>query len=174
MGACGVMRRSRTAVLVSLALSLAAGCGGARDGAVGETTASTGSPTPASASPTVAPAERSLIDGEYTMTLTRQDVLDAGFRGGTANQIAGVWRVNFSLEWAQQFVNLGGGSMIFDGYQGGFSVDGDQLILTDQPTLAFTWKRAGKRLTLSLKDGSGADPVDALIWTLHPWELTST
>lgn len=92
------MRRSRTAVLVSLALSLAAGCGGARDGAVGETTASTGSPTPASASPTVAPAERSPIDGEYTMTLTRQDVLDAGLRGGTANQIAGVWRVNFSLE----------------------------------------------------------------------------
>ena len=114
------------------------------------------------------------IDGEYTMTLTRQDVLDAGFRGGTANQIAGVWRVNFSLQWAQQFVNLGGGSMIFDGYQGGFSVDGDLLTLTDQPTLAFTWKRAGKRLTLSLKDGSGADPVDALIWTLHPWELTGT
>ena len=108
------------------------------------------------------------------MTLTRQDVLDAGFRGGTADQIAGVWRVNFSLEWAQQFVNLGGGSMIFDGYQGGFSVDGDQLTLTDEPTLAFTWKRAGKRLTLSLKDESGADPVDALIWTLHPWELTGT
>ena len=108
------------------------------------------------------------------MTLTRQEVLDAGFRGGTASQIAGVWRVNFSLEWAQQFVNLGGGSMIFDGYQGGFSVDGDRLTLTDEPTLAFTWKRAGKRLTLSLKDESAADPVDALIWTLHPWELTGT
>jgi hypothetical protein len=168
------MMRSRTAVLVLLALMLAAGCGDAGEGAAGETTAPTTPPTPASSSPTVAPAERSPIDGEYTMTLTRQDVLDAGFRGGTASQIAGVWRVNFALEWAQQFVNLGGGSMIFDGYQGGFSVDGDQLTLTDEPTLAFTWKRAGKRLTLRLKDESAADPVDALIWTLHPWELTGT
>jgi hypothetical protein len=166
------MPRLRTVALVSLALVLAAGCGEAGDGAAGETTSPTASPTSGSPSPTVVPAEQSPIDGEYTMTLTRQEVLNAGFRGGTASQIAGVWRVNFSLEWAQQFVNLGGGSMIFDGYQGGFAVDGDQLTLTDEPTLAFTWKRVGKRLTLSLIDESATDPVDALIWTIHPWELT--
>ena len=174
MGAGGMMRCPRTVALVSLALVLAAGCGGAGDGAAGEPTSLPTSPTPASSSPTAPPAERSPIDGEYTMTLTRQEVLNAGFRGGIASQIVGVWRVNFSLEWAQQFVNLGGGSMIFDGYQGGFSVEGHQLTLTDEPTLAFTWKRAGKRLTLSLDDESAADPVDALIWTVHPWELTGT
>ena len=166
-------RCRRTVALVALILVFAAGCGGgAGDGAAGQASASTTSPTPASPSPTVASAERSPIDGEYTMTLTRKEVLDAGFGGGVANQIVGVWRVNFSLEWAQQFVNLGGGSMIFDGYQGGFAVDADRLTLTDEPTLAFTWKRSGKRLTLRLRDESAADPVDALIWTLHPWELT--
>ena len=27
-------------------------------------------------------------------------------------------------------------------------------------------------ITLSLIDESATDPVDALIWTIHPWELT--
>jgi hypothetical protein len=131
--------------------------------------ASTSTPTPASSTPTVAPAEHSPIDGEYTMTVTRSEVLDAGFRGGMASQIAGVWRVTFSLEYAQQFVNPGGGSMTLDGYQGDFSVDGDRLTLTDEPSLAFTWKLVRKRLTLTLVDAASADPVDALIWTIHPW-----
>jgi len=170
-----VIRRPRTIALASLILVVAGGCGGgADDAATGGTNTPTASPTTASPTPTVAPAERSPIDGEYTMTLTREEVLDAGFRAGMAGQIAGVWRVTFSLEYAQQFVNVGGGSMIFDGYQGGFSVEGHELTLTDEPTLAFTWTRAGKRLTLTLVDEAATDPVDALIWTIHPWERTSS
>ena len=169
-----MMRRGWTVALVSLILALAAtGCGeAAGDETAGAPSPSSATPTPVSPTPTVAPAERSPIDGEYTMTLTREEVLDAGFRGGMASQIVGVWRVTFSLGYAQQFVNLGGGSMIFDGYQGAFSVDGDHLTLTDEPSLAFTWTRTGKRLTLTLVDEAAADPVDALIWTIHPWERT--
>ena len=165
-----MMRDRRAIVVASLALVLAAGCGGGADD--GATDGGNGSrpPTPASASPTSAPAERSPIDGEYTMTLTRRDVLAAGFRGGIASGIAGEWRVTFSLEYAQQFVSLGG--ITADGYQGDFSVDGDRLTMTDEPTLAFEWRLAGKQLTLTLVDPASADPVDALIWTAHPWRLT--
>jgi hypothetical protein len=151
------------------AAALAAGCGAdAGDGA--EASGST-EPTPASVSPTLAPAEPTPIDGEYRMTLTRQDVLAAGLRGSTAGEIAGDWRVTFSLGYAQQFVNVGGGSITADGYQGGFSVDGHRLTLTDQQApLVFEWHLAGKRLTLDPVDDPHADPVDDVIWTTHPWE----
>jgi len=127
-----------------------------------------------SASPTVAPAERSAIDGEYRMTLTRQDVLAAGLPGSLAGQIAGAWRVTFSFEYAQQFVNVGGANGVTrDGYQGGFSVDGNELTLTQDPPLMFRWRLDGRRLTLHLEDPADADPVDALIWTTHRWMSTS-
>ena len=168
-----MMRCRRTIACSSLALVLAAGCGGGtKDPAAGDVTDSTPSPAAVSASPTVDPVERSPVDGEYTMTLTRQDVLRAGFRAGMANQIAGVWRVTFSLEFAQQFVNLGGGGITVDGYQGGFAVEGDRLTLTDEPTLVFEWRLAGKQLTLRLVDEASAHPVDSLIWTSHAWEQT--
>jgi hypothetical protein len=81
MGAGGVMQRSRPPCSCR-SPSLAAGCGGAGDGAR-EATASTGSAGP-SPSPWY-PGRTGPIDGEYTMTLTRQDVLDAGFRGARPN-----------------------------------------------------------------------------------------
>ncbi|MGZ5307530.1 MAG: hypothetical protein ACXWEG_12450 [Actinomycetota bacterium] len=165
------MRHGRMITVASLALVLAGGCGGGTDGgAANGASASRATPTPASPSPTLAPVERSPIDGAYAMTLTRHDVLAAGLRASTASDIAGVWRVTFDLEYAQQFVDLGG--ITADGYQGDFSVDGHRLILTDEPTLAFEWRFANKQLTLSLVDEASVDPVDALIWTAHPWRLT--
>lgn len=173
-----MMRRRWTTVVVSLTLALAAsGCGsGSGDGAGGVASASTltGVSASASASPTLAPAERSPIDGAYTMTLTRHDVLAAGLHASTASHVVGVWDVTFSFGYAQQFVHLGGvGGITQDGYQGGYSVAGDRLTLTDHPTLAFRWRLARKQLTLTLVDQAPVDPVDALIWTAHPWERTS-
>jgi hypothetical protein len=154
--------------VTSLAFVLASGCGGGSDGG-----ATVPTPTRAtSPSPTLAPAERSPIDGGYTMTLSRRDVVAAGFRGATVRSIAGVWRVTLSFEYAQQFVTLGG--ITADGYQGGFSVEGDRLTMTDDPTLAFQWRLAGNELRLTLVDPASADPVDALIWTAHPWRRTGS
>jgi hypothetical protein len=152
--------------------ALAAGCGAdPRDGAVASAASGSNEPTPTTVSPTLAPAERTPIDGQYTMTLTRQDVLAAGLRGSTAGEIAGDWRVTFSLGYAQQFVDVGGGGITADGYQGGFTVDGHRLTLTDQQApLVFEWHLVGKRLTLDPVDNPNADPVDDVIWTAHPWE----
>ena len=166
-----MMRFTRMTAVASLAFALAGGCGaGADEGVAGGAGGSTTTSARPSSSPTLAPAERSPIDGAYTMTLTRHDVLAAGLRASTADDIAGVWRVTFSFEYAQQFVNLG--TITADGYQGGFSVDGDRLTMTDEPTLTFEWRLAGKELTLTLVEPASADPVDGLIWTAHPWKLT--
>jgi hypothetical protein len=162
-------RTFRTTVIVALAAALATACG-TDSGDTAEGTTSTASAS-VSESPTVAPAERSPIDGEYRMTLTKQDVLAAGLPRSLAGQVAGAWRVTFSFEYAQQFVNVGGANGVTsDGYQGGFSVEGNELTLTQDPPLTFRWRLDGKRLTLHLEDPGSADPVDALIWTIHPWE----
>ena len=163
--------RSMIIAVVMLTVGLAAGCGSDPGGSATEGSARATASVSPSASPTPAAAERSPIDGEYTMTLTRGDVQEAGLPRSIAGEIAGVWRVTFSFEYAQQFVNVGGaGGVTADGYQGGFSVEGDRLTLTQAPPLVFDWRRAGKRLTLHLADAADADPVDALIWTAHPWE----
>jgi len=166
------MDRSHSLIIAVVMLTVGlAGCGSDPGGSATEGSASAAVSVSPSASPTLAPAERSPIDGQYTMTLTRGEVLDAGLPRSIAAEIAGVWRVTFSFEYAQQFVNVGGaGGVTADGYQGGFSVEGDRLTLTQAPPLVFDWRRVGKRLTLHLAGGADADPVDALIWTAHPWE----
>jgi hypothetical protein len=162
------MHRNHSMMSIAMLIGgLAVGCGSDPGGGVAEPSAS----ATVSVSPTPAPAERSPIDGEYTMTLTRREVQEAGLPGSVAGEIAGVWRVTFSFGYAQQFVNVGGaGGVTADGYQGGFSVEGDRLTLTQAPPLVFDWRRVGKRLTLHLADAADTDPVDALIWTAHPWE----
>jgi hypothetical protein len=163
-------RTYRMIAIAFLAAALGAGCGTdpgvtAAEGMTSSTSASL------SDTPTVASAARSPIDGEYRMTLTRREVLAAGFPGSLAGEVAGAWRVTFSFEYAQQFVNVGGANGITsDGYQGGFSVDGNRLTLSQEPPLVFRWRLVGTRLILQLADPGDADPVDALIWTIHPWE----
>lgn len=155
--------------LCYLVAALATGCSAnPRDGA--DASAASGSIDPTSASASPAPVVRTPIDGQYVMTLTRQDVLAAGLRGSTPADIAGDWRVTFSVGYAQQFVNMGGGGITADGYQGGFTVDGKRLTLTDQQVpLVFEWHLVGKRLTLEVVDHSNVDPVDDVIWTTHSW-----
>jgi hypothetical protein len=167
-------RPVRTIAIALVIAALAAACGSnAADSHAGVGEASPSTIAPSSASSTPSPAERSAIDGEYTMSLTQHDVLAAGLRRSIAGELAGLWRVTFSLGYVQQFVNLGGANGITsDGYQGGFSVEGDRLTLTDQAPLMFTWHLTGKRLTLDLVNAASADPVDRFIWTAHPWERT--
>lgn len=165
-------RPART-IAIALVIAALAACGSnATDGhPAGGASPSTVAPSPPSSTP--APAVRSPIDGQYSMTLTRHDVLAAGLRRSLAGEVAGLWRVTFSLGYAQQFVNLGGATGITaDGYQGGFSIEGDRLTLTDQAPLTFEWQLTGKRLKLDLVDAASADPVDGLIWTTHTWERT--
>lgn len=160
-------RTSSTIAVVSLAVALAACAAGTEESTADGSEKAT---SPASVSPTTVPPQRSPIDGEYRMTLTRRDVLAAGLPGSVAGEIAGVWRVTFSFEYAQQFVTLGGANITSDGYQGEFSVDGDQLTLTQGPPLVFDWRLADRLLALRLAVDGTADPVDTLIWTSHPWE----
>ena len=159
--------------LCCLVAALATGCSASpREGADASPASGSIDPTSASASPSASPAPfvRTPIDGQYVMTLTRQDVLAAGLRGSTPADIAGDWRVTFSLGYAQQFVNMSGGGITADGYQGGFTVDGKRLTLTDQQVpLVLEWHLVGKRLTLEVVDHSNVDPVDDVIWTTHSW-----
>jgi hypothetical protein len=157
--------------LCYLLAALATGCSASpRNGADASAASGSIDPTSASAPASPAPVVRTPIDGQYVMTLTRQDVLAAGLRGSTPADIAGDWRVTFSFGYAQQFVNRGGGGITTDGYQGGFTVDGKRLTLTDQQVpLVFEWHLAGKRLTLEVVDHSNVDPVDEVIWTTRSW-----
>ena len=163
-------RHARTVAIAFVLAALLGACGSNR-GEGGLNPRSTPGAATASSSPTPAPVERSPIDGQYTTTLTEHDVQAAGVPKSVADQIVGVWRVTFSFGYAQQFVNLGGATGITsDGYQGGFSVAGDRVTLTDQAPLTFEWRLTGKKLSLDLVDPASADPVDGLIWTAHPWE----
>jgi hypothetical protein len=161
-----IMKHRASWIITAAIAILAAGCGSGGDGA--ETADAATTPVE-SASPTLAPAERSPIDGEYRMTLSRQDILKAGLKPSTVADLAGSWRVTFSFGYAQQFVNLGGSNGITaDGYQGSFTVDGTTL--SGPPELRLRWRLDRNELILFPLDDRSADPVDVVVWTTHRWE----
>jgi hypothetical protein len=128
------------------------------------------------------PADGSLnqvspIDGQWQMTLTVQDGLDAGLDYGRARQLAGPRKLELALGVVRL---IRPGSFETVPVNGTFQVDGSIVVVHDRgETLVFRWELAGKgvaadakNLRLTLVDDSRSvkgDDIDRYIWTTQVW-----
>jgi hypothetical protein len=117
------------------------------------------------------------IDGQWQMTLTVQEGLDAGLDYGRARQQAGPRKLELALGVVRL---IRPGSFETVPVNGTFRVDGSIVVVHDRrQTLVFRWELAGKgvaanakNLRLTLVDDSRSvkgDDIDRYIWTTQIW-----
>jgi hypothetical protein len=139
--------------------------------------ATPGASPPADATPPAALAGHPLV-GAWTVDVTRADLAAGGIADPNAqNENSGrfVWTFAADGTWTQVQQSLDGAPVNNPVFQGTFTVDGDQLVMTTQfpeeyrdDGLHYTWVVEGEEARFDLLDPP--DPMLPLIVETHPWK----